>query len=182
MLNLVIFLIGALGFIILSRHALTKPNSHGFPRLFAFEAILGLVILNAPVWFVNPFSLSQLVSWLLLLVSVLLAVITIWILRQFGKLDKAIQDANRLGFEKTIQLVIRGPYHLIRHPMYDLLLCLAWGVVLKQFTLLSGLLVTLVSLMLYLTAILEERENLRIFGKEYVAYMHSTKRFIPFLL
>lgn len=181
MLNLILFLIGSLGFITLSRHSLTKPNSHGFPRFFAFEAILGLVILNAPVWFVNPYSLPQLVSWLFLLVSALLVVKTLWILRQFGKPDKSIQDNNRLGFEKTTRLVTEGPYRFIRHPLYVSLLSLAWGIFLKQLTILSALLVALASLALYITAVLEESENLRIFGKEYLVYMHKTKRFIPFL-
>ena len=166
---------------LLSRHALTKPTSHGFPRFFAFEAILGLVILNAPMWFINPFSLSQLVSWVLLLVSVLLAVKSFWILRQSGMPDQSIQDARRLGFEKTTRLITEGPYHFIRHPLYASLLCLAWGICLKHLTILSGFLVALVSLALYITAVLEERENLRIFGKEYLVYMHKTKRFIPFL-
>jgi protein-S-isoprenylcysteine O-methyltransferase Ste14 len=181
MLELISFLLGSLGFITLSRHALTKPSSHGFPRFFAFEAILGLGILNAPVWFVQPFSLSQLVSWVLLLDSAFLVVHTFWVFHQFGKPDKSIEDISRLGFEKTTLLVTKGPYHFIRHPMYVSLLCLAWGVFLKQITLLSGLLVTLASLALYITAVFEERENLRIFGVKYAAYMKSTKRFIPFL-
>ena len=180
-MELVIFLLGLLGFVILSLHTLIKPNSHGFPRFFAFEAILGLVVLNAPVWFVQPFSLPQLVSWALLLVSAFLAVHAFRVLRQFGKPDRSIQDATRLTLEKTTRLVIEGPYHFIRHPMYASLLCLAWGVFLKQITLLSGLLVILASLALYATAILEEKENLRIFGNEYAAYMQRTRRFIPFV-
>lgn len=181
MLNLIIFILGSLGFILLSRHALTNPRSHGFPRFFAFEAILGLVILNAPVWFIHPFSWSQLVSWGLLLVALLLAVNAFWIFRRFGKPDKSIRDDSRLGFENTTHLITEGPYHFIRHPMYASLLYLAWGVCLKHVTIFSGLLVILVSLALYMTSISEERENLRIFGDEYAAYKRNTRRFIPFL-
>jgi len=180
-LELAIYLLGSLGFVILSRHALTKPYSHGFPRFFAFEAILGLVVLNAPIWFIRPFSLPQLVSWILLLVSAFFAVYAFKVLRQSGKPDQSIQDATRLTFEKTTHLVTEGPYHFIRHPMYTSLLCLAWGVFLKHITLLSGLLVILASAALYITAILEEKENLRIFGTEYAAYMQQTQRFIPFV-
>jgi protein-S-isoprenylcysteine O-methyltransferase Ste14 len=180
-LGLVIFLLGSLGFVILSRRILTKPNSHGFPRFFAFEAILGLVVLNASAWFVQPFSLPQLVSWALLLLSAFLAVHAFSVLRQFGKPDQSIPDASRLKFEKTTHLVTEGPYHFIRHPMYASLLSLAWGVFLKQITLISGLLAILASLALYAAAILEEKENLRIFGNEYAAYMQRTRRFIPFV-
>jgi len=181
MFELVIFLLGSLGFVLLSSHTLTKPLSHGFPRFFAFESILGLVVLNAPFWFVQPLSLAQIVSWALLLDSAFLAVHAFWVLRQFGKPDKSILDTSRLGLEKTTRLVTEGPYNYIRHPMYTSLVCLAWGVFLKQISLLSGLLVILASLTLYATAIFEERENLRNFGDEYVEYMQRTKRFIPFL-
>jgi protein-S-isoprenylcysteine O-methyltransferase Ste14 len=181
MLELVIFLLGSLGFILLSRHTLTKPLSHGFPRFFAFEAILGLVVLNAPSWFVQPLSLAQIVSWGLLLVSVFLAIYAFWVFRQFGNPDKSIQDDNRLAFEKTTRLITQGPYRYIRHPMYTSLIYLAWGVFLKQISLISGLLAILATLALYTTAIFEERENLCNFGDEYIEYVQGTKRFVPFL-
>jgi len=181
MLELVVFLLGSLGFVLLSSHALTKPHSHGFPRFFAFEAILGLVVLNTAFWFVEPLSLAQIASWALLLNSAFLAVHAFWVLRQYGKPDKSIQDTSRLALEKTTHLVTGGPYRFIRHPMYASLMCFTWGVFLKQISLLSGLLVILASLALYTTAIFEERENLRNFGNQYVEYMHRTRRFIPFL-
>lgn len=181
MWELVIFLLGSLGFVLLSRHALTKPLSHGFPRFFAFEAILGLVVLNAPFWLIKPLLLAQIISWVLLLMSAVLAVNSFWVFRQFGKPDKSIQDPGRLAFEKTTRLVTAGPYRFIRHPMYTSLMCFTGGVFLKQICLLSGLLVILASLALLTTAIFEERENLRNFGQEYDEYMKHTKRFIPFL-
>ena len=182
MLELVIFLLGSLGFVLLSRHTLTKPLSHGFPRFFAFEAILGLLVLNASSWFVRPGSIVQIVSWGLLLISAILVIYAFRVLHLFGEPNKSIPDNNRLALEKTTRLVTKGPYRYIRHPMYASLLYLAWGVFLKQISLLSGLLVILASLALYATAIFEERENLHNFGNEYRAYMKSTKRFIPFLL
>ena len=178
---MVIFLVGSLGFVLLSSHTLTKPLNHGFPRFFAFEAILGLVVLNAPFWFVQPLSMAQIVSWALLLNSALLVINAFWVLRQFGKPDKSIQDASRLALEKTTHLVTEGPYRFIRHPMYASLLCFTWGVFLKHITLLSGLLTILASLALFTSAIFEERENMHNFGNEYVDYMHCTRRFIPFL-
>lgn len=181
MLQFIIFLFSSLGILSLSRHALRNPRLHGFPRFFAFEAILGLVVLNAGKWFAQPFSLPQLVSWALLLVSAFLVVHALKALRQFGMPDKSIQDASRLAFEKTTRLVTEGPYRFIRHPMYDSLLCLAWGVMLKHVTGWSVLLAGVATVALYVTARLEEQENLRIFGQEYANYMISTRRFIPFL-
>jgi protein-S-isoprenylcysteine O-methyltransferase Ste14 len=181
MLKAIIFLLGSIGFFLLSRQSLTIPSSHGFPRFIAFEGILGLVVLNAPVWFLQPFSLAQIISWGLLLASAYLAMHAFWVLRKYGKPDRFIQDDSRLAFEKTTRLVSQGPYRFIRHPMYASLLFLAWGVFLKKISPLSGALVVLVSLTLFLTAIYEERENLRSFGDEYAEYIQHTKRFIPFL-
>jgi protein-S-isoprenylcysteine O-methyltransferase Ste14 len=181
MTGIIIFLFGSLGFIYLSRKSLTNPSSHGFPRFLAFEGILGLVVLNAPAWFEEPFSLTQIISWVLLLISAYLAIHAFWLLRKYGKPDRAIQDSSRIAFEKTTHLVTRGPYKLIRHPLYASLLYLAWGIFLKQTSSLSIALAVLISLTLYLTAVYEERENLRIFGDEYAHYIRQTKRFIPYL-
>ena len=181
MLEWIIFLLGSLGFFILSLRSLLKPLSHGFPRFFAFEAILGLVVLNSRSWFIRPLSLPQLVSWALLIDSVFLAIHAIWTLRRFGKTDRTIQDASRIAFEKTTHLVTIGPYQFIRHLMYAALLCFGWGAFLKQVSLASGLLLILACLALFTTAYFEEQENLRIFGDEYSQYMRTTKRFIPLL-
>lgn len=181
MLETIIFLIGSLGIIVLSRQSLTNPASHGFPRFFAFEGILGLVVLNAPAWFKEPFSLAQIISWILLLVSTYVVIHGFWVLKKHGQPDKAIQDSKRISIEKTTRLVTKGPYQFIRHPLYTSLLGLAWGIFLKQISPLSFALVLLVSLTLFLTAVYEERENLLTFGEEYAEYIRHTKRFIPFL-
>ena len=181
MLRAIIFLVGSAGLVVLSWRAAGGAYSHGFPRFFAFEAILALVVLNAPFWLVQPFSLKQIVSWALLLASAFLALHAIWALRHFGKPDPSLRDSGRLAFEKTTRLVTQGPYHFIRHPLYASLLLLAWGVFLKQVNLTTALLAIMASLTLYLTAAYEERENLRTFGDEYTVYMHRTKRFIPFV-
>jgi protein-S-isoprenylcysteine O-methyltransferase Ste14 len=168
MAGTIVFLLGSLGFITLSRRSLTNPSSHGFPRFIAFEGILGLGVLNVP-------------SWFLLLGSAFLVIGAIWSLRKYGKPDRAIEDSKRISIEKTTQLVTIGPYKYIRHPMYASLLYLAWGIFLKHTSSLSTALIILVSLTLFLTAVYEERENLRIFGDEYAQYIRQTKRFFPYL-
>jgi protein-S-isoprenylcysteine O-methyltransferase Ste14 len=181
MLQAIVFVLGSVGFIILSRHALVEKTSHGFPRFFAFEAILGLVVLNASYWLSQPFSVIQIISWVLLLESAALVILAVRVLRRHGAANNSIPDGTQLAFEKTTNLVTEGPYHYIRHPMYASLLCLAWGVFLKHVTPLTFLLTILASLMLFLTAVYEERENLAKFGDEYATYMQGTKRFIPYL-
>jgi protein-S-isoprenylcysteine O-methyltransferase Ste14 len=179
--NLGIFIAGTLSLAVLSRGSFINQGSHGFPRFFAFEAILGLVVLNASAWFHQPFSLLQWVSWVLLLVSAFLVLSGIWALRRFGAPDRSIRDTSRISIEKTTRLVTVGPYRIIRHPMYASLLFLAWGIFLKRVNLVSFLLAMVASLALFLTAVYEERENLRNFGDEYSEYMRHTRRFVPYL-
>jgi protein-S-isoprenylcysteine O-methyltransferase Ste14 len=182
MAQLIIFLLGTVGFVILSRRALIEHHLYGFPRFFAFEAILGLVVLNAGEWFSQPFSLLQLISWVLLLDSAYLAIHAILVFRAHRLPQASIQANHQLVQEKAPQLITSGPYRFIRHPLYASLLFLGWGVFLKQVTVTTFLLVIIASLCLFLTAVYEERENLLIFGDDYATYMQHTKRFIPFII
>ncbi len=90
-------------------------------------------------------------------------------------------DDNLLSIEKTTQLVTGGIYQYIRHPMYGSLLFLGLGIFFKSPSLWSGGLLALVIMFLYLTALIEEQENIQYFGKEYIRFMGVTKRFIPFV-
>jgi protein-S-isoprenylcysteine O-methyltransferase Ste14 len=173
--------IGSVPIIWLSRGSLRRQDAHGFYRFFAFEAILGLIVLNAPMWFRDPFSPRQLLSWALLLVSLLLAMHGFYLLRKVGQPDRSIEDSTRLGIEKTTRLVRTGAYRFIRHPLYASLLALAWGAFLKAPSWLDILLAAVATGALYLTTRVEERENLRNFGAEYEPYMHETRMFIPFV-
>jgi len=182
MLALYVFLGGSLGLIIVSARSFTSPFLYGLPRFIAFEAVLGLVVLNSPAWLVQPFSLLQLISWVMLLDAAYLVIHAIWALRHHGQPNPAIPDTSRVALEKTTRLVTIGPYQCIRHPMYASLLWLAWGIFLKQPTVMAALLGILASVALYITATWEEKQNLEIFGDEYLAYMRRTKRFIPYVV
>lgn len=177
----VVFVIGSAGIIYLSPRSLRNWRSHGFFRFFAFESLLILLLLNADRWFLQPFSIRQIISWSLLVGSLLLAIHGFSLLRQIGRPDKSINDATRLGIEKTTRLVTSGAYRYIRHPLYASLLLFGWGAFLKQISLLAGLMVSVAMISIYLTAHLEEQENLRNFGVEYAEYMQHTKMFIPWL-
>jgi protein-S-isoprenylcysteine O-methyltransferase Ste14 len=176
-----VFVIGSVPIIWVSRGSLRHRDAHGFYRFFAFEAILGLIALNVAVWFRDPFSPRQLISWALLLASLLLAVHGFCLLRRVGRPEPGIEDPTRLGIEKTTRLVRSGAYGVIRHPLYASLLALAWGVFLKAPSWLGVALAALATVAVYLTARVEEQENLRNFGAEYAEYMRETRMFVPFL-
>lgn len=164
-----------------SRRSLRYPRSHGFARFFAFEAILALIVLNAPYWFHRPLAVPQLGSWVLLSVSVLFVVWGFVLLRHLGGFRPAGEDTPAFEWEKTERLVTTGIYGHIRHPMYGSLLFLTWGAVLKSVTIGSLTLAMMASVALFATAKAEEAENLVRFGKEYAEYMERTRRFVPFL-
>jgi protein-S-isoprenylcysteine O-methyltransferase Ste14 len=180
--KLACFLLGTACLAYLSRASLVAPRSHGFYRFFAWEEILALALLNIEVWFRDPFSWHQLISWPLLVVSGLLVIVGVRLLRQRGKPDAQRDDVPLVAFEKTTTLVTTGTYRYIRHPLYSSLLFLAWGVFFKDPAWLGGLLVLAATLFLIATARVEEAENLRFFGEEYREYMKRTKMFVPYLL
>jgi len=152
---------------------LTRSQRHRFPRFVVFECALGLVLLNAEEWFRDPLSFRQLISWIFLTVSLALAIHGFWLLRAAG--------SPQGDFEQTTRLVTAGAYRYIRHPMYGSLLLLGLGAFLKNPSW-PGLPILLVLAgFVYVTARIEEAENVAAFGAEYLVYVKSTKMFIPFL-
>ncbi len=181
MAQLIIFIIVSAVIIYFSWPSFRGPKpSHGFYRFFAFESIFGIILLNIKVWFFDPFTVRQLMSWLLLIVSLFLAVHGFQLLRRIGRPSGPRGTIE--GFEQTTQLVTAGAYHYIRHPMYSSLLGLGWGAYLKSPSLLATLLVIICTAALIATAKVEEGENLARFGEKYARYMQHTKMFIPYLL
>ncbi len=181
MIEIALFIVGSAFFLYVSRHALLKPRSHGFYRFFAWEMMLALVLINFPMWTVDPLSPRQMASWLLLVASLVLVVQAVRLLQAIGRPTEARADAELLPFEKTSALVTSGIFRYIRHPMYAALLYLTWGAYLKDITPLSTALAGGASIALLLTALRDEAECLQHFGTAYAEYMRTSRRFLPFL-
>jgi protein-S-isoprenylcysteine O-methyltransferase Ste14 len=180
-MKVAVFLAATAGIAWVSRASLRSLRSHGLYRFFAWEAILALAVLNIDVWFVEPFSIHQIVSWLLLLVSLFLVIHGFRLLHLVGQPDGSREDPALLGVEKTTRLVKVGAYRYIRHPLYSSLLFLAWGVFFKDPSWVGGTLALVATFSLTLAARMEETENLAFFGPGYREYMAQTKMFIPLL-
>ncbi len=178
-----LFSIGTVLLAAISYKSLLRPRSHGFFRFFAWEAILGLVILNAPAWFEEPFGWHQIISWILLTVSILPLVFGVIGLRAGGQeREDNPREAELFRFERTTKLVQDGIFRLIRHPMYTSLLVLAWGLFFKSPSIWGLALAVAAAILLTLMAKRDEAECLRSFGAEYENYMRRTKMFIPYLV
>jgi protein-S-isoprenylcysteine O-methyltransferase Ste14 len=168
-----LFFLASLALFWISLSSLRRAGSHGFYRFFAWEAILGMFVLNLTGWFANPFAWYQVLSWLLLLASLIPLIAGISMLRSIGK------PTDKL--EATTNLVTTGIFKLIRHPLYASLLYFTWGIFFKSPSLLDGSLVIVATAFLYATARTDETECQVKFGNEYTLYMKKSKMFIPFV-
>ncbi|MEI7990721.1 MAG: methyltransferase [Chloroflexota bacterium] len=181
-LKIIPFILVTIVIFYVSRKSLRSPNSHGFYRFFAWEAMLILTLLNIGYWFRDPFAIHQIISWLLLFISVFLALYGVYFLYTIGKPDKnRIVDTPMMGFEKTTTLVTVGAFRYIRHPLYSSLFILNWGIFFKYPSITGGCLALVASLFLVATAKADEGENIRFFGPAYQEYMKKSKMFIPFI-
>jgi protein-S-isoprenylcysteine O-methyltransferase Ste14 len=176
-----VFVIASIFFVFISRKSFRNPAHHGFYRFFAFEYVLVLVIINLPFWFMNPVSLLQIISWFILLLSLIIVLMGFYSLKRRGKHRTRTEGSANYNFENTINLVDTGIYKFIRHPMYASLIFLALGTLLKNITVIGGVLTVLVLIFIIVTAKIEERENITFFGSAYKDYMSKTKMFFPYI-
>jgi len=147
---------------------------HGIPRFFSFESIYILVLLNINSWFHDPFSLHQVISWILLILSAYFGIAGFFLLKRKGRPSE--------NFENTTILVKTGVYSFIRHPLYFSLFLLGTGIMMKNITLLNILFGGINLIAIWVTAIREEKEMIEKFGEPYKEYMKETKMFIPYLI
>ena len=147
---------------------------HGIARFFAFESVFIIILLNYKIWFVNPFSPFQIVSWILLILSAYVVITGYLLLKRKGKPDS--------NFENTSLLVKSGIYGYIRHPLYLSVFLLGTGVMLKDPGPPQLILGVINLIAVYFTARIEENEMMAKFGYDYRAYMQETKMFIPFVI
>ena len=176
------FILGSILLVFISQASLRVPGSHGFYRFFAWEFILGLLVLNILHWFVDSWSWHQILSWLLLILSLLPLNFGVHSLVTRGKPARQRQgESELLAFEKTSTLVTTGIYRYIRHPLYSSLFLLAWGIFFKAPSGLGLLLALGATVFLVLTARADDAECIRFFGTEYQEYMNQTKMFVPYV-
>lgn len=82
---------------------------------------------------------------------------------------------------KTDQLVIRGPYHLVRHPMYAAALYIAMGLALLTQSLACLVVFGIYLLLISLLIPVEEKALEQAYGRSYREYQHKVRKLIPLL-
>jgi protein-S-isoprenylcysteine O-methyltransferase Ste14 len=174
-MNYVVLTIGTIMIVLFSWFLSIKyKRYHGIARFFAFESVFILVLLNYRIWFTNPFSPLQLISWVLLTFSAYVVITGYLLLKRKGK--------PSVNFENTSQLVKTGIYKYIRHPLYLSVFLLGTGVLLKDPAPLQLVFGLVNFIAVWITARIEEKEMISKFGDEYLLYMKETKMFIPFII
>lgn len=96
------------------------------------------------------------------------------VLHKFFTLQIIIQESH--------QLIRRGPYHYIRHPGYLALFLFLLGLSIAFSAKFSLILLFLLFVPAMLYRIIKEEELMLVeFGKDYIYYMNSTKKLIPYI-
>jgi len=136
---------------------------------YALFFVIGAVILLAATG--NLFSSSVIV----IAAQLLAAVIAIWARRSFPT------KTFRVDAIPSAETVIRrGPYRLIRHPMYSAALLFIWAAVLSHLSLWTTTIGAVVTIITTLRVAFEER-FLRDRYPQYAAYAQATKAIVPYL-
>jgi protein-S-isoprenylcysteine O-methyltransferase Ste14 len=151
--------------------SLREKRYHAIPRFFVFEGLLLLGLIQADAWFNDPLLPRQVISWILLIFSI------IYVFEAFRMYFRHTKPD--LDFENSTRLVTTGLYKYVRHPMYASLLFLGWGMFMKDISQVPIIIITIISIAVFLTCKVEEREMISRFGEEYRDYMKSTKMWIP---
>ncbi len=180
-IQLAAFAIASIPVVWISWRSIRSVKNHGFYRFLAWECILWLFILQVSVWFRQPLAWHQVISWVLLFGCCYPVLDGVYQLKKAGKANKNRDDSSLYTFESTTRLVTTGIFRYIRHPMYSSLMILAWGIAMKQPTIHALLVALLANVLVVLTGIMEEAEDIAFFGDSYREYMKKTKRFVPWI-
>jgi protein-S-isoprenylcysteine O-methyltransferase Ste14 len=174
-MNYITLIIGSIIIVLFSWFFSIKDKRyHGIARFFAFESIFILVLLNWKIWFREPFTIHQIISWILLISSIYPGISGYLLLKRQGKPEK--------NFENTTFIVKTGVFKYIRHPLYCSLLLFGTGVMFKDPGNIELILGAVNLLAIFFTARIEEKEMTAKFGDLYKDYMKETKMFIPFVI
>lgn len=136
--------------------------------VFIQLACILLILASGPLFAANH---------LLLIAETAGIALGLWSLVVMGRKNLNIAPTVKDG----AQLITRGPYRFIRHPMYASVLLTIWAVIIDRSTplrLIAGLILTAD---LMIKTVYEEGMLKRHFP-DYPAYMERTKRIIPFIL
>lgn len=159
---------------------LKKPKTENNSRIIELimfylgSAYVFINLIGFSIFYFDNLSI-QIVGFGLVILSFIQAIIA----------RKTLNDNWTESFEyqikKNHELIIKGIYGYVRHPIYGAMLLMVPGALLvsASYTFILGLII-----MLFAAEILARREEkllIKHFGQKYIEYMKNTKKFIPFV-
>jgi protein-S-isoprenylcysteine O-methyltransferase Ste14 len=153
-----------------------------------FAIIAGFVLLLLLVfWQESSYTIAAFqgnLRWLLRAVYFLSLAGFAWGLWSLGEFDPfgIIPILNHLrGTRKpAMPFIVCGPYRLVRHPLYFLLILMIWSY--PNLTLDRLLFNVLCTAWMVIGTLLEERDLVTTFGDDYLAYQQQVPMLIPYRL
>ena len=107
----------------------------------------------------------------------LLIALMIWARRHLGR-----NWSGTVTLKENHELIVRGPYRLVRHPIYAGLLAMIIATAIQQGHIAGMIAVVLVFVSFWIKSSAEEELMLKQFPDQYPTYRKRVKRIIPFLL
>jgi protein-S-isoprenylcysteine O-methyltransferase Ste14 len=139
--------------------------------------ILAAAILNDIQLFIFPGGKTSTIFFFGLAILVIGMILRYWAVVTLGKFFRTTVETDN-----DQQVVVRGPYRLIRHPSYCgwLLICLGYGIAVQNWlSLLAAFLLPLLALLYRIQV--EERVLVSSLGVDYSDYQKKTKKLIPWI-
>ena len=160
--------------------AIKKPKTTYKKRIIerVFGRIVaGYLVLNLLGFIIYPFH--NIIINLIGLALVIFGFIEAIFARKI--LDSNWTDANEYQIKKDHELITKGIYKYVRHPIYGGILLMVPGVLLVagSYTFIIAFFILLMVLESF--ARREEKLLTKHFGSKYKDYMKTTKKFIPFV-
>lgn len=150
--------------------------SYTIPGLLAFWAL----VWTAPpdqFWFRPFLPWSPAFYWTGVALMLAGFAVTVW-----ARLVLGANWSATVTVKENHELVTRGPYRLVRHPIYSGLLLAVLGSALPREDLRAVVAVLVFLFALLRKAGIEEGRMIATFGDEYRAYRRRTKAVIPYIL
>ena len=161
----------------------TIPRAHESVRLRLGRALIALpLFLSILAYLINPrwmawaeLSAPAWVRWAGVVIGLLTVPGAYWVFTSIGR-----NVSETVLTKPDHELVTRGPYRWIRHPLYTngIALLLAIGLMAANWFILGFTLIGSLAIRFAVVPI-EERELADKFGDQYREYMTSTGRFLP---
>lgn len=99
--KIIIFVVLFVLIVIVSWKTILNYKTHGFYRFISWVCIAWLISSNYKVWFNDPFSIRQLFSWILLIISAYLIIAGLILMKKIGKPNKNRDKQTLYEFEQT---------------------------------------------------------------------------------